>query len=486
MQPTEHPADDSEGFHDPASGRRHDEQYVEYLEERLRSLRDALRAASRGDVTIRLPTDEPGGGVVAEVALAFNGLVEDHEGLRRELDRVARTVGTEGKTTERATRSRSQFVTNMSHEIRTPLNSMLILAQMLSANEEKTLLPKQQEWATTIYSAGRDLLALINQILDLSKAEAGRIETTMQEYPLAELRELVERTFRPVALQNNVELSIEIGAGAPNQVTTDRQLLEQILKNLMSNAFKFTERGRVDLRIERAPVGLAFAVSDTGIGIPPDRQTMIFDAFQQADASITRRYGGTGLGLTLSREYARVLGGDITLQSTPGVGSTFTLRLPLGPSRVSPAAPIEVSEPPARAPVPPAVAPDESRALAGKTVLVVEDDARNLYATTALLERYEMKVIPASTAREAFDALRKHPDTDIVLMDLVMPEVDGYQATREIRAMKELANLPIIAFSAKASESDRTEALAAGCDDFLVKPAEARQLLSAMIRHLRT
>ena len=396
---------------------------------------------------------------------------------------------------------KSKFLTNMSHEIRTPLNSMLILAQMLAANEDGNLSDKQQEWAATIHSAGRDLLALINQILDLSKIEAGRIETLLEPIRTQEVQEFAERAFRPVAMQQGLEFSIDVAPDAPPTVTTDRQLLHQILKNLLANAFKFTERGRVGLRVEPAPAGrsfvsaplqrasavVAFAVSDTGIGISSEQLGRIFEAFQQADTSITRKYGGTGLGLTISREYARILGGEVEVQSTPNVGSTFTLYLPVLTGELqSPTAPFVTTavEAPTTLPAMPVV-PEDTKRLAGKTILIVEDDARNLYSVTSLLERFKVHVIPATSAREAFARLREHPDTDLVLMDIMLPEMDGYQATREIRGMKEFSGLPIIALTAKASESDLARCKAVGCTDYVVKPADTRQLTAVIVRNLR-
>jgi len=396
---------------------------------------------------------------------------------------------------------KSQFLTNMSHEIRTPLNSMMILAQMLAANEDKNLSDKQREWAATIHSAGRDLLALINQILDLSKIEAGRIETHLESYPTQALQEYVERTFRPVAMQRGLDFSIQVAPGVPRSVTTDHQLLDQILKNLLANAFKFTESGRVALHIEPAsadlpfrsaslqlaPAVIAFAVSDTGIGISSGQLERIFEAFQQADASITRKYGGTGLGLTISREYARILGGEVVVQSTPNVGSTFTLYLPLPGDEQVPTLPFDGRATEAATP-PPAkpLTPEDTQRLAGKKILIVEDDARNLYSVTSLLERFKVRVIPANSAREAFARLHEQPDTDLVLMDIMMPEMDGYQATREIRGMEEFAGLPIIALTAKASEADRAQCMAAGCTDYVVKPADTPQLTAVIVRNLRT
>jgi CheY-like chemotaxis protein len=303
-----------------------------------------------------------------------------------------------------------------------------------------------------------------------------------------------QRTFRPLVMTGGPEFTVEVLPGTPERLTTDRQLVEQILKNLLSNAFKFTEQGSVSLRIHRAPEGLpyatetlrtaraviAFAVTDTGIGISPENQQKIFEAFQQADSSITRRYGGTGLGLTISREYARVLGGDLTLESKLGVGSTFTLYLPVEARDLEVTVPAQIPEKAEAAP--PALDP---HALAGKRVLVVEDDARNLYAVTGLLEGYGATVIAATNAQDAYASLRDPGGVDLILMDVMMPGIDGYQATRHIRAMPEFATLPIVAVTAKATAADRDQCLAAGCDDFVVKPVETKHLVSVILRHLR-
>jgi PAS domain S-box-containing protein len=238
---------------------------------------------------------------------------------------------------EKASESKSQFLANMSHELRTPLNSLLILARLLADNVGKNLNEKQVRFAQTIYASGMDLLSLINDLLDLAKIESGAVTALhMGATPLADLRDELERTFREVARGKNLGFRIEIAPGLPESVRTDATRLKQILKNLLANAFKFTREGSVELRIEpREPGLVAFSVVDTGIGIPPDKQEIIFEAFQQADGSTSRQYGGTGLGLSISRELARLLGGRLELSSDSGRGSTFTLVLPLSDERAA-------------------------------------------------------------------------------------------------------------------------------------------------------
>ena len=238
---------------------------------------------------------------------------------------------------------KSEFLANMSHELRTPLNSILLLGQQLADNTGGNLQPKQVEFAHNIYSAGSDLLNLINDILDLSKIESGTVTVEAEEISFASLRETIERSFRHIAESKNLPFLIEFDADLPGSFTSDLKRLQQILKNLLSNAFKFTARGEVGMKVRlvkagwspdhpslnRAGTVIAMAISDTGIGIPPEKQRLIFEAFQQADAGTSRKYGGTGLGLAISRELASLLGGEIRLTSKPGEGSTFTLYLPL-------------------------------------------------------------------------------------------------------------------------------------------------------------
>ncbi|CAM3372353.1 histidine kinase [Deinococcus deserti] len=692
---------------------------------------------------------------------------------------------------------KSEFLANMSHELRTPLNSLLLLAHQLRDNPDGNLTDQQQAYAKTIYAAGNDLLSLINDILDLSKIESGTVSADLTEVPLRSVRDAVDTTFAHVASDKGVSLQLNFSADLPPTLLTDEKRLLQILKNLLSNAFKFTEKGSVTLQVEpalsgwstehstlrRAPSVVAFRVSDTGIGIAADKQRVIFEAFQQADGTTSRKYGGTGLGLAISRELARILGGEITLQSTPGVGSVFTLYLPMGdravdrqerqpqpglmaqlssgassagPARFS-AAPTPVSAEPAQATVdqpageaatelplddrsalqpgdravliveddptyagilldlarergfmgliatrgdqaltlaqtyrPAAITldltlPDTSgwavldslkhdpltrhipvhiisgqekslvgrklgaldhitksgdreqltaafaslenflarrvknllvveddgpqrqnivdligngdvkttavssgaealellarvpfdcivldlnlpdmsgfelmttlqqtpslRAipiivytaqdltrqqetqlrkaaksiilkdvrsperlldevtlflhrveanlpeakrqvlegarqqepvLHGKRVLVVDDDIRNIFALTAVLERHQMEVLTAENGRDAIQMLEQHPELDIVLMDVMMPELDGYETTRLIRQNRKWKNLPIISLTAKAMPGDREQSIESGASDYISKPVNTGQLLSLL------
>jgi HAMP domain-containing protein/signal transduction histidine kinase/ActR/RegA family two-component response regulator len=400
---------------------------------------------------------------------------------------------------------KSEFLANMSHELRTPLNSIMVLSNLLSENVEKNLVPQQVEYAQTIYSSGHDLLALINQILDLSKIEAGRMEVEWRRVPLTEIRGYLEQHFRALARQKGLAFEVTVAADVPQMLTTDPQRLQQILTNLLSNAFKFTDTGSVGMLVSVEPdtsrfgsrplasaaAALAFAVSDTGIGIAPEKQQLVFEAFQQADTSTSRLYGGTGLGLTISRELAQLLGGELHLRSTPGVGSVFTLYLPLPTDTERPRleertsatterTPHISAETEARVPVTP-----PHHTLAGTTLLVVDDDIRNLFAVTSLLERRGATVIAARSARESFEILERTPHLDAVLMDLMMPEIDGSEATRRLRQDHRYESLPIIALTAKALPDDREKALEAGCNDFVSKPIEKDQLVDVVARWVR-
>ncbi len=564
----------------------------------------------------------------------------DIEGKNREIEQAR--LGLEEKAAQLALSSRykSEFLANMSHELRTPLNSLLILSKLLLDNESGNLTAKQIDFARTIRAAGRDLLELINDILDLSKIEAGKMDLLLDALPLADVCVYVRRTFEPVAADKGLRLDIVLADGVPNTIVTDEQRLQQILRNLLSNAFKFTAEGGVTLRIERAGEDLlAFSVIDTGIGIAQEKLDVIFEAFQQADGTTSRTYGGTGLGLSISRELARALGGEISVQSKPGGGTVFTLSLrltaalsvpatetPFGQltaasvlpagrlhdrdesdgagvadrrsvgrsadrtrrllvldrgglalgvirtlvgrdrgvelttaldadealaaiksslpdclvigSRISKTAVFalldELRERTSRGRLPvilrldrrvterdrtrlrryepnllPRVAesdealaaeaalllhPASGPAVAGPDpalpeaaaplprldgrVLLVDDDVRNLFALASLLEDRGLQVVFSETGPEALEILETDPKIDLVLMDIMMPQMDGYETIKAARAMPALDALPIIAVTAKAMQGDREKSLAAGASDYITKPVDPDKLLS--------
>jgi HAMP domain-containing protein/signal transduction histidine kinase/DNA-binding response OmpR family regulator len=552
---------------------------------------------------------------------------------------------------------KSEFLANMSHELRTPLNSMLVLSKLLSDNADGNLSPKQVDFAQTIHSAGADLLALINDILDLSKIESGAMQVDVSECLLAGLQDYIERAFRQLASQKGLRFAVEVDRRTPSAIWTDERRLQQIVRNLLSNAFKFTEHGEVVVRIAPARGGwsrdaeglnaagavLALSVRDTGIGIAPEKQRIIFEAFQQADGTTSRKYGGTGLGLSISRELAKLLGGELAVESSPGKGSTFTLYLPEARLTV-PAAPPNVAvaipgvasrdglpaavpagaeatsglQPPvspglaasveplaakgilvvvpdarlaatveavardrgfavwradasdavrtarerrpdglvievgaaagpewsvlerlkedpdtreiplhvltapepatedtaaagdgASAPPPSRAAgehaadevalflhrvdaelPERKRALVraatadaslvSKKILIVDDDVRNVFAITALLEQHGASVVYAENGRRGLEVLKANPGVDLVLMDVMMPELDGYETMRAIRHLPEYERLPIIALTAKAMKGDREKCVESGASDYVTKPVKAEQILSLL------
>ncbi|MFH8370166.1 HAMP domain-containing protein [Streptomyces sp. NPDC018031] len=600
---------------------------------------------------------------LAEKAALLADQNRDIENKNLEIEQARQELETRAQQLSLASKYKSEFLANMSHELRTPLNSLLILAQLLAQNPTRNLSPKQVEYAGIIHSAGSDLLQLINDILDLSKVEAGKMDVNPERVSLRRLLDYVEATFRPMTTQKSLEFRISTATGVPVDLLTDDSRLRQVLRNLLSNAVKFTEQGGVELCIEpasdaelpdsvhRGGAVLAFRVKDTGIGIPEEQLETVFGAFQQADGTTNRKYGGTGLGLSISREIAYLLGGAVAAESTPGVGSTFTLYLPVarpdfrppaapaalpagdedgataaagpaapavGPARperrrrllvieerprgllslvaesaagdltdsrhpTDPGVALEVvtavgpqeaatalaNEPchcvvlelgTAEAPVRsfleamdgdsalhnvpvlahssrpltaaqeqalraratgrplellssldelrerialhlsadepgdvlPLVRPEDTQqpmaqpdgVLAGRTALVVDDDARNVYALTGILELHGMRVLIAENGREGIDMLNAASGVDVVLMDVMMPEMDGYAATAAIRALPRFADLPIIAVTAKAMPGDREKSLASGASDYITKPVDADELIACVRRWL--
>jgi signal transduction histidine kinase/HAMP domain-containing protein/CheY-like chemotaxis protein len=408
------------------------------------------------------------------------------EQARQELEERAQQLST-------ASLYKSEFLANMSHELRTPLNSLLVLAQLLALNPGGNLTEKQVGYATVIHSAGSDLLELINDILDLSKVEAGKLDVNPAPFPLRPLLDSLETIFRPLTTDKALEFRVSTGPDLAAELVTDEQRLRQVLRNLLSNAVKFTESGSVELRVEMVPPDalprelrgqeqvLAFHVSDTGIGIAEEHLDSIFGAFQQADGTTSRRYGGTGLGLSISLQIARLLGGVIDAESVLGQGSRFSLLLPVRTPESDGGAVA-----PARRPGPAAVETRLGDDLDGRVALIVDDDERNVYALTDVLELHGARVLRAADGREGLDLLRAADgaDVDVVLMDVMMPELDGYEATRLIRSIPRFADLPIIAVTAKAMPGDREEILAAGATDYVVKPLDTDDLLERIHRHL--
>jgi signal transduction histidine kinase/ActR/RegA family two-component response regulator len=409
---------------------------------------------------------------------------------------------------------KSEFIANMSHELRTPLNSLLILAQQLEDNPDKNMTDTQVEYASVIRNSGKDLLGLLNNILDLAKVESGTVSVELVDVSIPALRNTLLREFEQVAVGKDVAYSIEISPDCPEEFVTDPQRLRQILKNLLANSFKFTEQGQVNLDVALADSGwssttgslvdastvLAFSVSDTGIGIDAEQQLRIFEAFAQGDGTTARLYGGTGLGLSISRELVGLLGGELTVTSTPGEGSTFTVFLPGDMhADVAATATVPSSETPAQqgtrrleaaggsaatvTPLRPArseqVGLDEAT-FGGLKVLVVDDDFRNIFAMTALLERGRADVTVAESGPDALAALERIGDIDLVLMDIMMPGMDGYATIRAIRAIDRFQALPIIAVTGKVVAGERQRCLDAGANDYVPKPVDTVELLTAI------
>ncbi|KAA6213611.1 HAMP domain-containing protein [Streptomyces albofaciens JCM 4342] len=554
---------------------------TEMLLKQSQELTEQLKERS-GELESRQKALELSNSELEEKAEQLRAQNRDIEVKNTEIEEARQVLEERAEQLAVSMRYKSEFLANMSHELRTPLNSLLILAKLLADNAEGNLSPKQVEFAETIHGAGSDLLQLINDILDLSKVEAGKMDVSPTRIALVQLVDYVEATFRPLTAEKGLDFSVRVSPELPATLHTDEQRLLQVLRNLLANAVKFTDSGAVELVIR--PAGddvptdirehllehgalrdadadmIAFSVTDTGIGIASSKMRVIFEAFKQADGTTSRKYGGTGLGLSISREIARLLGGEIHAASEPGRGSTFTLYLPhnpgglppqgypqlvagglamdaeardaelgreaaeegaqpgVAPSRGSGPGPRRRRRPVAtegpRPELPPAPAPPEApqqaeeppRAPAeepwigngqdlvspgfdggfhGEKVLIVDDDIRNVFALTSVLEQNGLSVLYAENGREGIEVLEQHDDVVLVLMDIMMPEMDGYATTAAIRRMPQFAGLPIIALTAKAMKGDREKSIESGASDYVTKPVDTDHLLTVMEQWMR-
>lgn len=422
---------------------------------------------------------------------------------------------------ETSSQYKSDFLANMSHELRTPLNSIMILSQMLAENNGDLQMSEIVEYSRVVNAAGKDLLALIDDILDLSKVEAGKIEIMTDDFNVTELPQLMKLMFAPVAEKKGLDFDVILEPDVPNVIQTDGQRLQQILKNLLSNAFKFTEQGSVMMKIALAdPVRvrellrrdpaekvLAISITDTGIGIPIDKQQVIFEAFRQVDGTTNRQFGGTGLGLSICREFTRLLGGSIVVKSEVHKGSTFTLYVPnaveteqdnetsgKAPHEGEIAAAVEertiISTQSAEQSFGVSsietiisdveVIHSDTQLFHGKRVLLVDDDARNVFALVTALETKGVTVDVADHGKDALEMLSEDADYDLILMDIMMPVMDGYEAMQAIRGELHMRELPIIALTAKAMKSEKEKCLEAGASDYITKPLNMDQLFSLM------
>jgi signal transduction histidine kinase/ActR/RegA family two-component response regulator len=429
-----------------------------------------------------------------------------------EVEQAKRLV--EEKAAELAVSSKykSEFIANMSHELRTPLNSLLILAEQLADDPDHNMTDIQVEYAGVILASGRDLLGLLNSILDLAKVESGTATIGLADVSVPQLHDDMIREFDHVARAKGVGFSIEVAKETPTEIVTDPQRLRQILKNLISNAFKFTETGEVRLRVSLAQGGwsdeseslagapsvLAFAVHDTGIGIEEMQQHRIFEAFAQGDGTTARLYGGTGLGLSISRELVGLLGGEITLVSKRGEGSTFTVFLPLGGTATTTTTDDDSTTPPERslslvaandwaAVTTTTPKPERNRhnglddaPFEGRKILVIDDDFRNVFALTALLERGRADVSVAESGVAALELLAHTLDVDLVLTDIMMPGMDGYDTMRAIRELEQFKTVPIIAVTGKVVAGERQRCIDAGANDYVPKPVNTDELIAAI------
>ena len=413
------------------------------------------------------------------------------ESQKDDLERSNASTQLKARELEQASRYKSDFLANMSHELRTPLNSSLILAKLLADNPDDNLTAEQVKYAQTIQSSGNDLLNLINDILDLSKIEAGHVDIRPEPVSVERLSNNLRQVFEPIAKNKSLGFEIDISPECPAVIETDLQRIEQILKNLLSNAFKFTEKGKVTLSMNRTGDGqVAFGVTDTGIGIAPEQQKRIFEAFHQADGTISRKFGGTGLGLSISRELVRLLGGTIHIRSQEGKGSTLTVTLPLAydPAIVAPRAPVGNAVPlaPAASAAPsqptallPRAIVEDDRAMPSderRILLVVEDDQTFAAILRDLAREMGFRSLVAGTAQDALNLAQQFMPSAIVL-DVGLPDQSGLSVLDRLKRDVRTRHIPIHIVSG----DDYTEtALSLGAVGYMLKPVQREQLVEVL------
>jgi signal transduction histidine kinase/CheY-like chemotaxis protein len=408
---------------------------------------------------------------------------------RDDLSRAQASLQHQAGHLEQASRYKSEFLANMSHELRTPLNSLLIMARLLAENRHGNLLPEQVRHAETIETSGNDLLTLINDILDISKIEAGKLELQPRRIRIAPMLEKLNAVFGPSAQAKGLAFTAQALADAPGEMESDPQRIEQVLKNFLSNAIKFTDRGSVALTVARETDGrLAFTVRDTGVGIPADQQQMIFEAFRQADGTISRKYGGTGLGLSISRELARLLGGEVRVESAEGEGSAFTLVLPerYDPAVVMPAdvarAPAPLRPPPSNPkpgrPRPGPAANDDRETLSGdgRVILIVEDDPVFAGILCDIAREQGFQCLIAGTADEGALMARQYVPNAVIL-DMNLPDHTGLSVLDRIKRDVRTRHIPVHVVSV---DDDSQAALSSGAIGYLFKPVKREALIDML------
>ncbi len=437
----------------------------------------------------------------AELEQTNEALADQRDAMDRkntELNQVQVLLEDRAEELQRSSKYKSEFLANMSHELRTPLNSSLILAKLLAENSQENLTGEQVKFAESIYSAGNDLLNLINDILDISKVEAGKLEVRPENTSVARLAEGLRSMFQPLAGEKSLNFELELQPGTPHMIFTDRQRLEQILKNLLSNAIKFTEKGQVSLLVSRQPgESIAFMVRDSGIGIAPDQQESIFEAFRQADGTTNRRYGGTGLGLSISRDLATLLGGSISVTSEPGQGSIFTLVLPeqfveMDESQPQPLAKVVAQPAPVLARTAPVALPlpvvvpqiprfndDREKApFATRCILVIEDEPNFARILFDLAHELGYQCLVAHGADEGF-SLAEQFIPDAILLDMRLPDHSGLTVLQRLKELASTRHIPVHVISVE----DRVEAaMHMGAVGYAVKPTTREELKDVFAR----